>query len=153
MDGSGGWISIWLAEIIQMGFPMQRGEDRDVAINMNCGAGSLSEGDVFEWGECSESNRSLLRALKPSPRGNVLGFCFDGDGDRCFLISSNGDGARVIGEMASRLVSQNKDEESFSVALTIESALDVSETLRTLGSGRVTETGVGDRVATTCSDG
>ena len=148
VDGSGGWISIWLAEIISnAGFPCREVSDRDVAINLNCGAGSLSEGDVFEWGECSESNHSLLRALRPSPRGNVLGFCFDGDGDRCFLISSNGDGARVIGgDGFLRLVSQKyKDEESFSAALTIESALDVSETLRTLGSGRVTETGVGDR--------
>ena len=29
--------------------------------------------------------------------------------------------------------------------MTIESALDVSENLRSLGTGRVTETGVGDR--------
>ena len=148
VDGSGGWISTWLADMIsEAGFPCREASDRNAAINLNCGAGSLSEGDVIEWGECRGSNHSLLRMLKPSPRGSVLGFCFDGDGDRCFLISSNGDGALVIGgDGFLRLFSHGcADEKYFSAALTIESALDVSENLRSLGTGRVTETGVGDR--------
>ena len=148
VDGSGGWISAWLADMIsEAGFPCRETSDRDAAINLNCGAGSLSEGDVIEWDECRESDHSLLRMLRPSPRGSVLGFCFDGDGDRCFLISSNGDGALVIGgDGFMRLFSQGyTDEKYFSAALTIESALDVSENLRSLGNGRVTETGVGDR--------
>ena len=148
VDGSGGWISAWLADMIsEAGFPCRETSDRDAAINLNCGAGSLSEGDVIEWDECRESDHSLLRMLRPSPRGSVLGFCFDGDGDRCFLISSNGDGALVIGgDGFMRLFSHAcTDEKNFSAALTIESALDVSEGLRGLGIGRVTETGVGDR--------
>ncbi|MEC9125172.1 MAG: hypothetical protein VX515_04160, partial [Candidatus Thermoplasmatota archaeon] len=148
VDGSGGWISTWLADMIsEIGFPCRETSDRGAAINLNCGAGSLSEGDVIGWDECRESDHSLLRMLRPSPRGSVLGFCFDGDGDRCFLISSNGNGALVIGgDGFIRLFSQGyADEKYFSAALTIESALDVSENLRSLGNGRVTETGVGDR--------
>ena len=148
VDGSGGWISVWLADMISdAGFPCRETSDRGTAINLNCGAGSLSEGDVIGWDECRDSDHSLLRMLRPSPRGSVLGFCFDGDGDRCLLLSSTGDGALVIGgDGFMRLLSQGfPDEKYFSAALTIESALDVSENLRILGKGRVTETGVGDR--------
>lgn len=148
VDGSGGWISTWLADMIsEAGFPCTEVSDRNAAINWNCGAGSLSEGVVMGWDECRESQHSLLRMLKPSPRGSVLGFCFDGDGDRCFLVCSSGDGACAIGgDGFLRLFSHAcTDEKNFSAALTIESALDVSEGLRGLGIGRVTETGVGDR--------
>ena len=148
IDGSGGWISTWLAEMIsEEGFACTEVSDRDTAINWNCGAGSLSEGDVIGWDECKESQHLLLRELKPAPRGSVLGFCFDGDGDRCFLVSSTGTGACIIGgDGLLRLFSfERMDGGDFSVALTIESALDVSEGLRKLSAGRVTETGVGDR--------
>ena len=148
VDGSGGWISTWLADMIsETGFPCTEVSDRNVAINLNCGAGSLSEGAVIGWDECKISEHSLLRMLRPSPRGSVLGFCFDGDGDRCFLVCSSGDGACVIGgDGFLRLISHDcTDKKHFSAALTIESALDVSDGLRSLGIGRVTETGVGDR--------
>jgi len=148
VDGSGGWISTWLADMIsEAGFPCTEVSDRNAAINWNCGAGSLSEGVVMGWDECRGSQHSLLRMLKPSPRGSVLGFCFDGDGDRCFLVCSSGDGVCAIGgDGFLRLFSHAcTDEKNFSAALTIESALDVSEGLRGLGIGRVTETGVGDR--------
>ena len=129
VDGSGGWISTWLADMIsEAGFPCTEVSDRNAAINWNCGAGSLSEGVVMGWDECRESQHSLLRMLKPSPRGSVLGFCFDGDGDRCFLVCSSGDGACAIGgDGFLRLFSHAcTDEKNFSAALTIESALDVS---------------------------
>ena len=148
VDGSGGWISTWLADMIsEAGFPCTEVSARDTAINWNCGAGSLIEGAVMGWDECRKSQHSLLRMLKPSPKGSVLGFCFDGDGDRCFLVCSSGDGACAIGgDGFLRLFSHVcTSEKNFSAALTIESALDVSKSLRDLGTGRVTETGVGDR--------
>jgi phosphomannomutase len=148
VDGSGGWISTWLADMIsKTGFPCKEVSDRNVGINWKSGAGSLNEGVVIGWEECKISEHSLLRMLEPSPRGSVLGFCFDGDGDRCLLVCSSGDGACVVGgDGFLRLFSQGcRNEEDFSAALTIESALDVGYGLRSLGIGRVTETGVGDR--------
>lgn len=147
IDGSGGWISTWLAGLISsFGVACTEVSDRRQPINSLCGAGDLSEGWI-SWQECSSSEHSLLRAISPSQRGTILGFCFDGDGDRCFLICSEGDGAQIIGgDGFLRLFFPKCDDaENFVVALTIESALDVSRSFKNLDNGRLIQTGVGDR--------
>ena len=147
IDGSGGWTSSWLAELISsFGVACTEVSDRGQPINLGCGAGDLSEGWI-SWEECSSSEHSLLSAIDPAQRGSILGFCFDGDGDRCFLICSEGEGAQIIGGdgFLRLFFSQCHDAENFVVALTIESALDVSRSFKNFDNGRLIQTGVGDR--------
>lgn len=147
VDGSGGWLSTWLAELItSAGATCREVSKREEPINFHCGAGDLTEG-WLSWGDCEISEHSLLKAIKPAPRGKILGFCFDGDGDRCYLICSDGAGVQIVGgDGFLRLFSSNcYDADDFVVALTIESALDVSRIYRSMDNGELIETGVGDR--------
>tara|TARA_B100000963_G_scaffold361996_1_gene401815 strand:+ start:1147 stop:2673 length:1527 start_codon:yes stop_codon:yes gene_type:complete len=147
VDGSGGWLSTWLAEMISStGIICHEVSKRAHPINFHCGAGDLSEG-WLSWNDCRASEHSLLKSIKPSARGKILGFCFDGDGDRCYLICSDGAGVLIVGGDGFLRLFSSKCHESgdFVVALTIESALDVSQIFRSLGKGSLIETGVGDR--------
>ena len=147
IDSSGGWLSTWLADLISsMGVACKEVSERELPINFHCGAGDLSEGWI-SWEECAASSHSLLRSVSPSKRGTILGFCFDGDGDRCYLICSEGQGIQIIGgDGFLRLFSMIcGDLDDFFLALTIESALDVLRIFKNLGNGRLIQTGVGDR--------
>ena len=147
IDGSGGWISDWLCDHLKtVGINFREVGDRSRPINDNSGAGGLIEGDL-SWEECGNSSHALLSQIKKSPKGEILGFCFDGDGDRCYLASSTGTGVRVIGgDGFLRLLSHCiHPEDNYIIAITIESSLDVAKLYGKGRKGRLIETGVGDR--------
>ena len=147
IDGSGGWISDWLCDHLRVvGINFREVGDRSCPINDNSGAGGLIEGDL-SWAECKNSSHALLSQIKKTPKGEILGFCFDGDGDRCYLASSTETGVRIVGgDGFLRLLSHRIDPgDSYVVAITIESSLDVSKLYDRGNKGRLIETGVGDR--------
>ena len=147
VDGAGGWLSTWLAELISSkGVNCKEVSNRKRPINFNCGAGGLEEGWV-SWDDCKASDHSLLKLIEPSPRGEILGFCFDGDGDRCYLICSEGEGALIVGGDGFLRLFKPKclEAKDFVIALTIDSALDVSHIYKTMDKGVLIETGVGDK--------
>ena len=147
IDGSGGWISTWLVDLMTShGINCREVSDKSASINHNSGAGSLKEGRLT-WDECRVSNHALLRQVRPSPKGHIIGFCFDGDGDRCFMVCSDGDMVIVVGGdgFLRLFLNSRKKDSSFTVSLTIESSLDLSETIGKFSSGKLIETGVGDR--------
>ena len=147
IDGSGGWISSWLADLMSsQGVKCRELGSRTDPINLNCGAGGLSEGRI-SWKECKESQHILLKEIQPVPKGQIIGFCFDGDGDRCYMICSLGDSANIVGGdgfLSLFLQSRNK-KEGFVVSVTVESSLDLSKRILAVPNGKIIETGVGDR--------
>ena len=148
IDGSSGWISSWLSELLtEMGIDCIEVSNRELEINHECGAGNLFEGLTMTWLDCKESQHALLRKISPEPRGMIIGFSFDGDGDRCLMIVSNGDGIVVVGgDGFLRLYSASLNEdEDFSLAYTIQSSLDIPKSFQNLGGSLIIETGVGDR--------
>ena len=148
VDGSGGWIATWLAEMMSsVGVSSEEVSDRSADINLNSGAGILSEGDKIEWDDCADSNHALLRLVKPSRRGTIIGFCFDGDGDRCLLLASYGEGAQVIGGdgFLRMIFERSHDLGKIAVAATLESNLDIFNKFRGLENSVIDETGIGDR--------
>ena len=147
IDSSGGWMATWLVDLMTFhGVACREVSDRSDSINQNCGAGSLREGRL-SWDECRDSNHALLREVQPSTRGRIIGFCFDGDGDRCFAVCSLGDCAIVVGGdgFLRLFLDGKKDDSPFTVSLTIESSLDLSEAVGKFPNGKLIETGVGDR--------
>lgn len=147
IDSSGGWMATWLVDLMTShGVACREVSDRSDSINLNCGAASLTEGRLT-WEECRDSNHALLREVQASPRGRIIGFCFDGDGDRCFAICSLGDSAIVVGGdgFLRLFLGARKDDSPFTVSLTIESSLDLSDAIGQFPNGNLIETGVGDR--------
>ncbi len=147
IDGSRGWISGWFCEkMTSMGINFREVSTRNRPINENSGAGSLSEG-IVSWEDCRKSNHALLSQIEECPKGEIIGFSFDGDGDRCFLICSDGNAARIIGgDGFLRLSSKNVQSKSIHlVAITIQSSLDVTEIFSKKPGLVLIETGVGDR--------
>ena len=147
IDGSGGWISSWLADLMSsQGVECRELASRIAPINLNCGAGGLSEGRI-SWKECQESQHMLLKEIRPVPRGQIIGFCFDGDGDRCYMICSLGDSANIVGGdgFLSLFLQSRGKKRDFVVSVTMESSLDLSKRILAVPNGKIIETGVGDR--------
>ena len=147
IDGSGGWISSWLADLMSsQGVECRELASRIDPINLNCGAGGLSEGRI-SWKECQESQHILLKKIRPVPRGQIIGFCFDGDGDRCYMICSMGDSAHIVGGdgFLSLFLQSRGKKRDFVVSVTVESSLDLSKRILAVPNGKIIETGVGDR--------
>ena len=147
IDGSGGWISSWLAKLlVSNGMVCREVGNRNNLINHNSGAGQLKEGKI-DWKYCSVSDHLLLSQIKPCPKGSIIGFCFDGDGDRCFMLISTGDGVQVIGGdgFIRLFLSKIPQNVNFSAFITVESSLDIIQTYGNQGNGQIIETGVGDR--------
>ena len=147
IDGSGGWIASWLSNLLASnGIKCKEVSDRKIPINSRSGAGSLKEGKL-SWEECRDSPHLMLSKIEPAPAGTIYGFSFDGDGDRCFLICSDGKCARVVGgDGFTRLyLAGLGDNCDATVCLTIESSLDLSNMIAKKQGLKFVETGVGDR--------
>ena len=147
IDGSGGWISSWLADLMSShGVKCKEVGNRNFAINQDSGAGDLAEGEI-SWEDCGKSSHVLLNEIKPVPKGQIIGFCFDGDGDRCYMIYSDGKAAKIVGgDGFVRLFLQSRGKnEDFLISITIESSLDLTNKILAKQNGRIIETGVGDR--------
>ena len=147
IDGSGGWLSRWLADLMSShDIDCKEVSSIKSPINDNSGAGSLSKKKI-SWLECRESSHALLKEIVPVPSGTIIGFSFDGDGDRCYMIYSDGDSACVAGgdEFTRLFLLDYLEKGEFTVTLTIESSLDLCEKIESSGTGKVIQTGVGDR--------
>ena len=102
LDSSGGAATTWLAAGLERrGIPVKEISSLEKELNDQCGAGELSPTDSWTWAEMIDSKHLLLKSLAENhsqniPKGSLIGAALDGDGDRCLLIETTDDGARVI---------------------------------------------------------
>ena len=102
LDSSGGAATTWLAAGLERrGIPVKEISSLEKELNEQCGAGELSPTDSWTWTEMRDSEHLLLRSLAENhsqniPNGSLIGAALDGDGDRCLLIETTENGARVI---------------------------------------------------------
>ena len=94
---------------------------------------------------CSDSH-ILIKSLKPRPEGEIIAAALDGDGDRCLLIESTGNGCKVVDgdEMADHILRSAKG--NWHLAASIESDLALATSLKRLNAKvNFSQTAVGDR--------
>ena len=102
LDSSGGAATNWLAAGLERrGIPVKEISSLEKELNDQCGAGELSPTDSWTWAEMIDSKHLLLKSLAENhsqniPKGSLIGAALDGDGDRCLLIETTENGARVI---------------------------------------------------------
>ena len=102
LDSSGGAATNWLAAGLERrGIPVKEISTLEKELNDQCGAGELSPTDSWTWAEMIDSKHLLLKSLAENhsqniPKGSLIGAALDGDGDRCLLIETTENGARVI---------------------------------------------------------
>ena len=147
IDSSKGAAADWLSTVLgQHGITAQEVSHKAAALNENCGAGELSPGDSWKWGEVAKHRHVLINSLEPRASGEIIAAALDGDGDRCLLIESTEDGCRVVDgdEMADHILRSAKGE--WHLAASIESDLALSTSLERLDADvGFSQTAVGDR--------
>ncbi len=157
LDSSGGAATEWFAiGLTRRGIPFREVSDLDSPLNEDCGAGNLSPTDSWTWSQMQTHEHRLLRNLgdlyhnHPPNSGSLIGAALDGDGDRCLLIESTVNGAKVVDgdQMADDLMRawDVNGIEQITVAFSIETDLALTTSMSRLrGNVVIHECAVGDR--------
>ena len=157
LDSSGGAATEWFATgLTRRGIPFREVSDLDSPLNEDCGAGNLSPTDSWTWSQMQTHEHRLLRSLgdlyhnHPPNSGSLIGAALDGDGDRCLLIESTVNGAKVVDgdQMADDLMRawDVNGIERITVAFSIETDLALTASMSRLrGNVVIHECAVGDR--------
>ena len=146
LDSSKGHASTWLASYLnEQGLDVKEVSQEAVAMNAGCGAGELSPGQSWTWGEAKKSDHLLVRSVASQAIGAIVGAALDGDGDRCLLLQETHDGICVVDgdDIADALLSAL--DADWIVAASIESNLTLLTSVRQQESMIGIETAVGDR--------
>ena len=156
LDSSGGAATSWLASgLKRRGIPVKEISSLENQLNEQCGAGELSPTDSWTWGEMKSSTHILLKSLSVMEGqniaiGSLIGAAMDGDGDRCLLIESTEDGARVVdGDKMADNVARAWDSTGVSdasMAFSIETDLALARSIERFSMNvKFYECAVGDR--------
>lgn len=156
LDSSGGSATSWLAAgLDRRGIPSKEVSSLEKELNQQCGAGEISPTDTWTWEEMKESEHLLLKSLAEThaqdfPNGSLIGAALDGDGDRCLLIESTENGARVVdGDKMADNVARAWDSigvPNATMAFTIETDLSLTSSQNRFGMQvNFLECAVGDR--------
>ena len=157
LDSSGGAATEWFATgLTRRGIPFREVSDLDSPLNEDCGAGNLSPTDSWTWSQMQTHEHRLLKSLgdlyhnHPPNSGSLIGAALDGDGDRCLLIESTVNGAKVVDgdQMADDLMRawDVNGIERITVAFSIETDLALTASMSRLrGNVVIHECAVGDR--------
>ncbi len=157
LDSSGGAATEWFAAgLARRGIPFREVSNADLPLNEDCGAGNLSPTDSWTWNEMQTNEHRLLNALgnlhqsRPPTSGSLIGAALDGDGDRCLLIESTNEGAKVVDgdQMADDLIRAwvANGVGQISAAFSIETDLALTADMSRLHSKvMIHECAVGDR--------
>ena len=156
LDSSGGSATSWLAAgLDRRGIPSKEVSSLEKELNQQCGAGEISPTDTWTWEEMKESEHLLLKSLAEThaqdvPNGSLIGAALDGDGDRCLLIESTENGARVVdGDKMADNVARAWDSigvPNATMAFTIETDLSLTSSQNRFGMHvNFLECAVGDR--------
>ena len=146
LDSSKGHASTWLASYLnEQGLDVKEVSQEAVAMNAGCGAGELSPGQSWTWGEAKKSDHLLVRSVASQAIGSIVGAALDGDGDRCLLLQETRDGICVVDgdDIADALLSAL--DADWIVAASIESNLTLLTSVHEQESMVGIETAVGDR--------
>lgn len=150
IDSSRGFASTWFASwLTQWGIPAQEVSLDATELNLHCGAGDFSPTDHWSIEAAAKSSHCLLNSLKHHQPGTLVGAAFDGDGDRCLLITTTDDGYSVIDgdHIADTILGAvTINNQPWNFAASIESDLSLTTNLERYGSKvSAMETAVGDR--------
>ena len=146
LDSSKGHASHWLAAWLQQqGLDVTEVSAHAPAMNDGCGAGELSPGQSWSWGEIQASGHLLIQSLAPLGVGTILGVALDGDGDRCLFVRETEDGIEVVDgdDMADAVL--RACPRPWKVAASIESNLKLLSNIELQSEMQGFETAVGDR--------
>ena len=149
IDSSRGFASSWFANwLTQWGIAAQEVSLEATELNLHCGAGEFSPTDYWTIEEAAQSPHCLLNHLKHQQSGTLVGAAFDGDGDRCLLITTTEDGYAVIDgdNIADTILRAVTINHPWNFAASIESDLSLTTNLERYKSKvSAIETAVGDR--------
>lgn len=136
------WLSAWLQ---QQGLIVEEVSQGAPAMNDGCGAGELSPGQSWTWGELSNSGHLLIQSLTSKGVGTLLGAALDGDGDRCLFVRETNDGVEVVDgdDIADAVL--RACPKAWKVAASIESNLKLLSNIEEEPGMQGFETAVGDR--------
>ena len=149
IDSSRGFACSWFANwLTHWGIVAQEVSLGATELNLHCGAGEFSPTDSWTIEEATQSPHCLLNRLQYQQPGTLVGAAFDGDGDRCLLITTTEDGYAVIDgdNIADTILGAVTINKSWNFAASIESDLSLTTNLERYDSKvSAIETAVGDR--------